>query len=32
MHDLRELLRELTGKKVQPTAMVIDSRTLQSTP
>ena len=32
VHDLRELLRELTGKKAQPTAMVIDSRTLQSTP
>ena len=32
VHDLRELLRELTGKKAQPTAAILDSRTLQSTP
>ena len=30
--DLRELLREFAGRKPQPSAMVLDSRTLQSTP
>jgi transposase len=32
VEDLRMLLREFTGRKPQPTAMVVDSRTLQSTP
>jgi len=32
VEDLRILLREYAGRKGQPTAMVIDSRTLQSTP
>lgn len=32
VEDLRILLREFTGRKVQPTAMILDSRTLQSTP
>lgn len=31
-HDLRELLRLLDGRKAQPTAAILDSRTLQSTP
>lgn len=31
VEDLRMLLRELAGRKAQPTAMVIDSRTLRST-
>jgi hypothetical protein len=26
------LLREFSGRKAQPTAMILDSRTLQSTP
>ena len=30
--DLRELLRLLDGRKAQPTAAILDSRTLQSTP
>ncbi len=30
--DLRKLLREYAGRKAQPTAMILDSRTLQSTP
>ena len=30
--DLREVLRLTTGKKAQPTAVIFDSRTLQSTP
>ena len=30
--DLRLLLREFAGRAAQPTAVVIDSRTLQSTP
>ena len=30
--DLRLLLREFAGRKGQPTAMILDSRTLQSTP
>lgn len=31
MHDLRELLRILTGRHEQPSAVILDSRTLQST-
>lgn len=31
IEDLRILLRELAGRKDQPTAVIIDSRTLQST-
>lgn len=32
VHDLRELLRVALGREPQPTAAIIDSRTLQSTP
>ncbi len=32
VEDLRILLREYAGRKGQPTAVVVDSRTLQSTP
>src|SRR5437762_4721946 len=32
IEDLRMLLRELAGRKQQPTAMIVDSRTLQLTP
>lgn len=32
VEDLRSLLREFTGRKAKPTAMILDSRTLQSTP
>jgi transposase len=32
VEDLRTLLREFAGRKGQPTAMILDSRTLQSTP
>jgi len=32
VEDLRILLREFAGRKPQPTAMILDSRTLQSTP
>jgi len=32
VEDLRILLREFAGHKGQPTAMILDSRTLQSTP
>jgi len=32
VHDLRELLRVLEGRGPDPTAAIIDSRTLQSTP
>jgi transposase len=32
VEDLRSLLREFAERKPQPTAMVVDSRTLQSTP
>lgn len=32
VEDLRVLLREFAGRKGQPTAMILDSRTLQSTP
>ena len=32
VEDLRMLLREFSERKAQPTAMILDSRTLQSTP
>jgi len=32
VHDLRMLLREVAGRDGQPSAMILDSRTLQSTP
>jgi transposase len=32
VEDLRMLLRQFAGRKAQPTAMILDSRTLQSTP
>jgi transposase len=32
VEDVRSLLRELAGRRPKPTAMVVDSRTLQSTP
>jgi len=32
VHDLREMLRELAGRNAQPTAAVMDGRTVQSTP
>jgi len=32
VHDLREILRIAAGREANPTAVVIDSRTLQSTP
>jgi transposase len=32
VEDLRMLLREFAGRKAQPTAMILDGRTLQSTP
>ncbi len=31
-HDLRKLLRFLSGKKLEPSAVILDGRTLQSTP
>jgi transposase len=31
VHDLRELLRLLSGRNAQPSAVILDSRTLQST-
>jgi hypothetical protein len=31
VEDVRSLLREFAGRKPQPTAMIVDSRTLQST-
>ncbi len=31
-HDLREILRLMQGRKADPSAVVMDSRTLQSTP
>lgn len=31
VHDLRELLRRLSGRNEQPSAVILDSRTLQST-
>lgn len=32
VHDLREVLRITAGKKAKPSAVIFDSRTLQSTP
>ena len=32
VHDLREFLRAVLGRNPQPTATILDSRTLQSTP
>jgi len=32
VHDLREVLRVAAGRKKQPTAAILDSRTMQSTP
>src|ERR1700733_745851 len=32
VHDLRELLRMVAGRDSQPSATILDSRTLQSTP
>jgi hypothetical protein len=32
VEDVQSLLRQFAGRKGQPTAAVIDSRTLQSTP
>lgn len=32
VHDLRVVLRTHAGRRAQPTAMILDSRTLQSTP
>lgn len=32
VHDLRVLLRQAQGRKAQPSAAILDSRTLQSTP
>jgi transposase len=32
VHDLRMLLREIAGRNPQPTAAILDGRTLQSTP
>jgi transposase len=32
VEDVRSLLREFAGRKGKPTAMILDSRTLQSTP
>ena len=32
VQDLREVLRLQAGRKAQPTAAILDSRTLQSTP
>ena len=32
VEDPRSLLREFAGRKAKPTAMILDSRTLQSTP
>ena len=32
VHDLRVILRTADGRKAQPTAVIFDSRTLQSTP
>ena len=31
-HDLREVLRVAAGRAEQPTAVIVDSRTVQSTP
>jgi hypothetical protein len=32
VEDLRTLPREFSGRKAQPTALILDSRTLRSTP
>lgn len=32
VHDLREILRMAQGRSVEPTAVILDSRTIQSTP
>src|SRR5919204_4922763 len=32
VHDLREILRMAQGRNAEPTAVILDSRTLQSTP
>jgi len=32
VHDLREILRVAAGREEEPTAAILDSRTLQSTP
>jgi hypothetical protein len=32
VHDLRVMLREHAGRKAQPSAVILDSRTLHSTP
>lgn len=32
VHDLRALLREVAGRKAEPSAVIFDSRTLRSTP
>ena len=32
VHDLREILRMAQGRNAQPTAVILDSRTLQSSP
>jgi transposase len=32
VHDLRELLRLASGRNAQPSAAILDARTLQSTP
>src|ERR1700678_237561 len=31
-HDLRKMLRMLAGKEIHPTAVILDGRTMQSTP
>ncbi len=31
-HDLRKMMRLLAGKNIQPTAVILDGRTMQSTP
>lgn len=32
VHDLRELVRLAQGRAAEPSAVILDSRTLQSTP
>jgi transposase len=32
VHDLREILRMAAGRNAEPTAVILDSRTLQSSP
>src|ERR1700710_1449316 len=31
-HDLRKMLRMLAGREIDPTAVILDGRTMQSTP